>query len=119
MKVKVQRPKDWKKAGSVRELGPDSQEAQDILAAIRIGNYIHVACMTAGISQPTYHRWLKIGKLALESGDKEHQAHARFYVDVRKAIADAETGLVARLDSASRVEWQAAAWLLERRHHKH
>lgn len=119
MKVKVARPKDWSKAkASKRELGPDSPEAEEVLAAIRVGNYIHVACMTAGISQPTYNRWLKIGKLALESGDEAHAAHARFYVNVRKALADAEVGLLARIEAASHCEWQPAAWLLERRYHK-
>ena len=117
MKVKVQRPKDWKKA-EVRELGPDSQEALDALEAIRKGNYIHVACMHAGISQPTYHRWMKMGKLAHESDDKKYAKYARFYIAAKRAIAEAEVVLLERVERAGTIDWQPNAWLLERRYHK-
>lgn len=122
MKVKVQRPKDWKKAvpepPPSRDVGPDSQSARDALEAIRKGNYIHVACMHAGISQPTYHKWMKIGKLAHEANDPKYAAHARFYVAAKKAIAEAEVTLLERVERAGTIDWQPNAWLLERRYNK-
>lgn len=122
MKVKVQRPKDWKKAvpEPQRELepGPDSQAAKDALKAIEKGNYIHVACMHAGISPRTYNRWMKMGKLAHEARDQKYAAHARFYLAAKKAIAGAEVVLLERVERAGTIDWQPNAWLLERRYNK-
>lgn len=112
-------PKDWKKVKGKKGLSPDGPEAKTALDAIRAGNYVTVACIAAGISYDTYRRWMKIGKIAADGpADEEHVPFARFYLGTRQAMADAELALQSRIDSASRVEWQAAAWLLERRHHK-
>jgi hypothetical protein len=111
-------PKDWKKTPGKKGLTPDGPEAMTALDAIRAGNYVTVACISAGISYDTYRRWMKIGKLAQDGSSPEHEAHARFYLATRKAMADAEVKLVERIEQAGVIEWQADAWLLERRHNK-
>jgi hypothetical protein len=111
-------PKDWKKAKGKKGISPEGPEAMAALDAIRAGNYITVACISAGISWDTYRRWMKIGKLALEGDDAEHAPHARFYLATRKAMADAEVGLLRRIEVAGQIDWQPNAWLLERRHNK-
>lgn len=111
-------PKDWKKAKGKKGLSPDGPEAKAALDAIRAGNYITVACISAGISYDTYRRWMKIGKLAQDGASPEHAAHAAFYLATRKAMADAEVNLLGRIEVAGQIDWQPNAWLLERRYNK-
>ena len=90
---------------------PGGPEADAVLGAIRAGNYIHTACMAAGIDEKTFRTWIRKGKLGEEP-------FASFWADVRQAVAQAEVTRLRLVEAASLVNWQAAAWMLERRSHK-
>jgi hypothetical protein len=104
-------PPAWPKKGKGSPIAIDGPEAQDVLSALRAGNYVHTACMAAGIGQETFRRWVRLGKLGEEP-------YASFWRDVRQAVAQAEVQRLRLVEAASTVNWQAAAWMLERRNHK-
>lgn len=80
-----------------------------IFAALKDGAQITNACQIAGISYRAYRNWMIKG----EAGDPSYTA---FYQAATKAIAEAELGLVRNIKLASKDDWRAAAWMLERRH---
>lgn len=60
-----------------------------------------------GVSKETYSRWINHPKT-----DNQNQLRQQ----LKKADAEREAALVARIMRASDDTWQAAAWLLERRY---
>jgi transposase-like protein len=90
------------------KLTPETKDR--IVAAIRAGNYAEPAARSAGISEATYHRWMK-------RGERESKGIYRdFYEEVRRAEADAEVEAVARLRKAMPDDWRACLSYLERRY---
>jgi len=98
---------------SPSKLTPKTQER--IYQAIRAGNYKETACKFAGISAPTFYRWVKQGRQDLEDGDERSRC-AVFVLGLDEAIAGAEVHNVAIIQTAAKKHWQASAWMLERRH---
>ena len=99
------------KTGRKLKLTPEViKEASTILAA---GNYETVAIEYIGVDQGTWYRWKADGKKHFESGKKSIQRE--FYEAIKKATAKCEISSVAIILSASKKQWQAAAWLLERK----
>jgi hypothetical protein len=90
------------------KLTPEVQER--IATALRAGNYRKASALSAGISEPTFHRWMKLGERA-KSG-----IHHDFYEAVLRAEADAEVHAVAVIRRAMTKDWRAAGYYLERRH---
>jgi len=86
-----------------------------IVQAIRAGNYASTAFAWAGISETQYYTWLKRGREAIEQG-KTTDHYAIFYQEVEEAKAAAEVHNVAVIQKAAEKQWQASAWMLERRH---
>ncbi len=86
------------------------ERVERLLEAIRVGNYINTAVVYAGITEATFYRWLEIGEANKEGKYRE------FLESVKKAEADAEARQVALISKAANETWQAAAWLLERKH---
>ena len=87
-----------------------SRDVRDrLLAAIRTGATRRAAAASAGIGLATFHRWLERGQHA-RSGE-----YRDFRDAVRQADAHAEYVLLRRIARASRTDWRAAAWILERR----
>lgn len=84
--------------------------ADQLVALLRAGNYIAVAVRAAGISRPLFYQWLDRG--ASDAPEDAEYAELRERVDEAKAHAEARS--VAAIANASRDNWQAAAWLLER-----
>ncbi len=82
---------------------------EKICRAIKAGNYPGVAAKSAGISEPTFYRWMEEGR-ASESGP-----HREFYDAVERAEAESEALAVAWISKAMPVEWRAAMAVLERR----
>ncbi|MHA2062960.1 MAG: helix-turn-helix domain-containing protein [Candidatus Thorarchaeota archaeon] len=72
------------------------------------GNYDTVAAQAAGISRPTFYRYIRRGK-AEKSG-----IYYDFYEAVESAKARGEVNLLKTIKTASQRTWQAAAWMLER-----
>lgn len=86
-----------------------------VVEMLQAGNFIETAAAAAGIDRDTIRQWLKRGARA-KSGK-----FRRFRDDVVKAMAESEAGLIALVANAAigsegvRGQWQAAAWLLERK----
>lgn len=104
------------------KLTPDLQEK--ICQAIRAGNYLETAAAYAGISKKTLHEWMRRGRRETERVEKaEGRARVRkkeapfveFLHSVEKALAEAEVRDVILIGKAAEVNWQAAAWRLERK----
>lgn len=86
-----------------------------VVEMLQAGNFIETAAAAAGIDRDTIRQWLKRGARA-KSGK-----FRRFRDEVVKAMAESEAGLIALVGNAAiggdgvRGQWQAAAWLLERK----
>jgi hypothetical protein len=95
-------------AGRPSKLTPALQAK--LCDAIRSGNFLETAASFAGIDKSTLHRWLK-------RGDRERRGACHdFAAAVDKAVADSQALAVARIAKAANDgNWQASAWLLERR----
>jgi hypothetical protein len=87
------------------------QVEERILGFLRLGNYIETACKAAGIHKDTFYEWMKRAR----SGKPEDDRYAEFAMRVDSALAEAEGRDVQTILLASRQQWQAAAWRLERR----
>jgi hypothetical protein len=82
--------------------------AAKIIAFIRRGNTIETAARCAGIHRDTFYDWMKRGR-------KGQSGYREFADQVDTAVAQAEALHVEVLREASKDDWRAAAWILERR----
>lgn len=87
----------------------NQQTADRILAVLRAGGYDETACAAAGVSRNQFYEWLRRGR----AGDGIYEV---FLADVERARAEGESRNVMLIAQAAQANWQAAAWLLERRH---
>lgn len=95
--------------GRRTKLTPTIQET--IVRALRLGMYQREAAQAAGIGDSTYFEWLQRGE------QQKSGVYAEFADAVKKAMAEGEQALLARIQmSANEGTWQAAAWILERRY---
>ena len=83
---------------------------EKICKGIQLGLKYEQAALAAGISERTLYNWKKRGKNA-KSGK-----YFQFVQALKKAEAEGEGMLVTRIQKAAQETWQAAAWILERRH---
>lgn len=95
------------------KLNPKTQ--RKIYQAIRAGNYKEVACQFAGISHTTLRNWVKRGEESEAKGN-ENCIYYHFLKGLQEAEAEAEVRNVAIVQKAAEKQWQASAWMLERRH---
>jgi hypothetical protein len=86
--------------------------ADEVAKHIRRGNYFETACQLAGVPKSTAFNWMKLAKV---SGEKPDPVHVYFLDSVKLAEAEAEDRDLRRIDRIADVNWQAAAWRLERR----
>lgn len=94
------------KRGALSKLSPEV--AASIIATLEKGNTRSCAAYTAGISPRTLANWMARGR-------KGERAFDAFFASVRQAELKAEAELVANIREASKKNWQAAAWILEKR----
>lgn len=87
-----------------------------IIKSIEVGNYIETSCLAAGLDEATYYNYLKLGREDKAAG--KETIYSDFLDCVKKAELKAEEMLVTTIKSASFKEWQAAAFLLERKNPK-
>lgn len=93
-----------------------------IVDAIRAGNYLDTAAEYGGISHQTFYNWMDRGRTEKERVEGDGRTKVRedeaifveFFESVTRARAEAETRNVALIQQASREDWRAAAWFLER-----
>jgi hypothetical protein len=81
-----------------------------IIEALRAGTTYEIAAQYAGISRSTLYEWIKKGE-GFDTG-----AYRTFYDNVKKAEAEGAVVHLGTIAQASKKDWKAAAWLLERRH---
>ena len=93
--------KKAKKKGAPSKYTPD--RIKRILNLIRVGNFKTVAARTCGISSETLSQWEK--------------NKTGFTELIKEAENECEAILVARINKASMEQWQAAAWMLERKNY--
>jgi transposase-like protein len=89
------------------------QTIERLLKSLRLGATHKIACEAAGISDGIFYRWMRQGNEANGNPEK-----VKFVKLVKAATAShAEQCLAVILKAATQEKrWQAAAWLLERRH---
>lgn len=86
--------------------------AEQLLALIRSGNYLGVACRAVNLPRRTFGEWLERGK----RGEEGDEPYVEFRAKVEQARAVGEARNVAAIASAAKESWQAAAWMLERQY---
>ena len=91
------------------KLTPELQEA--FCQAIENGDSILGACGYVGITERTYYNWMDRAENA-----KGRTKFVKFKECVDKAKAKALHNFEQVITNASMEHWQAAAWMLERRH---
>lgn len=87
---------------------PQAQER--ICKALRVGTYRKTAAAAAGIGEKTLYTWLTRGEIE-KSG-----AYHDFVEAVSLAEAQGEAALVAIINAASKLDYRAACWILERKY---
>jgi hypothetical protein len=97
-----------KQLARITVLTPEIQRV--IIEALAVGSYLTVACEAAGISRQAFDHWRK----RCEDGDPNAQGFADFFAAVKKASGLAELSALQRI-SLGTMNWQSAAWYLERR----
>jgi transposase len=93
--------------GRPPKLTPELQER--IIRSIAHGNYPDIAAAAAGVSKPTFIKWLKRG------GREESGRYHDFVDAVSEAEAVAEERIIKRIDRAGKSDWRADAWRAEHR----
>lgn len=82
---------------------------ESIVNALKAGAYIETAVVFAGIAKSTFYRWMR-------RGERENSGPYREFWDaIKKGLAFAEMRLLLFIGEAGLSQWQAAAWVLERR----
>lgn len=93
-----------------------------ILQYIRAGNTYKISCTAAGVGESTFYEWqvfardLKVRQAQGEELDTNDTILVEFADDVKKAEGLAIADKVAVIAIASKNQWQAAAWYLERKY---
>jgi hypothetical protein len=84
--------------------------------------YIETVCVALGITGSTLRNWLNWGreeasrlKHPEQVPDKNKRLYLEFFVAYKRALARGEIEAVAQIREAGNTQWQALAWLLERR----
>ena len=92
----------------LRRTGPKTkltvELTEQIVSMLRGGVPAATAIAAVSLGKSTFYEWMS----------SERPEHARFAERVREAQAFGEASLVSRIATASRENWGAAAWLLER-----
>ena len=98
--------------GRISKLTPERQER--ICAALRAGNTRRAAAQFSGIEESTLAEWMARGE-GRDPDRIQTELHAEFARAVKRAEAESEQALIATIRNASEKQWQAAAWIAERR----
>ena len=93
--------------GRPTKLTPEVQKK--IVDMISAGNYVETAASYAGVSKVSLYDWMKRGNKASKGIYRE------FLNVIEKALAESEIRDVLTIGTAAKMNWQAAAWRLERK----
>lgn len=98
---------------------------ENLINAVRLNMPLEYAAAYAGIAKSTLFRWLREGARLgerLEAGDAltdEQLGFVQFSDSMKSATAQVIAEHLQNIDGEARSSWQAAAWMLERRHPEH
>lgn len=89
--------------------------------AIFMGATYRLACSYVGISYQTLRNWINKAEKLLDLSDEQLDGHndkvfVDFYYSLKQVESAAALKWLEKIDKASEIQWQAAAWKLERRH---
>lgn len=87
----------------------DEEFVQEMMARLADGAGPTMMCDTMHIPRSAYYHWLKEGK------KENNEPFTSFRKRVRKAQGDYMWGCVKDIRKAGKKQWQANAWLLERK----
>ena len=90
-----------------KKLTPEVHDG--IVSLLRQGCYAEHAAAAVGISETTYYKWMKLGR------ESDSGPHWELVQAVAQATSEALNDSLKRVQIASRDDWRAAAWFLERR----
>lgn len=93
-----------------RSGGPTAQQIDRIAGLLRAANYRHTAASAAGVEPVQLESWLAQG-----AAQEEGELHD-LYVAVMAAEHEGEARHVTLIAKEAQSNWQAAAWILERRY---
>ena len=83
------------------------------LDCVKLGMPIADALAYAGVSSSSYHDALEKGKTAIQNGKPDK--FSKFAEDFKKAQGEFARNNLEIIHQATKKDWHAAAWLLERR----
>lgn len=99
---------------------------QKVIEAVRLGATYRLAAQYAGIQINTLYRWLQIAEQIIARLENEANPvieeseviYVDFYIQLQEAEGNAVVEWLGAISAAAMEQgkWQAAAWLLERRH---
>lgn len=98
--------------GPIHRLTPERHKA--IVEAVAKGMPRKFTAALAGISESSLYRWLATGRAATEDC-----AESQLWESIKAAESRCMEHCLEIIGEAGINQWQAAAWLLERRHPKH
>ncbi len=79
-----------------------------VLAAIRCGASNRIACEGAGVGKSTLYQWLELAR------ERPGSEYAEFADQLTRARQEGRISRLAIIQKAAKMDWRAAAWLLER-----
>lgn len=91
-----------------------------LFEALYKGASYKLACSYAGITYQTLRTWILKAEEIAELSEEEINSHENkiyyeFYREFNRTISEAAVRWLSKIDEAMEVQWQAAAWKLERR----
>jgi len=125
-----------------RPLSLTESVSKAITDALKVGSYLQTAISMGGISSATFHAWIKRGhderkrreafeldlaamerkteRWAMAQADEaitkqKEEPYLAFMEAVTLAVAESEVSALKTIKTASKDDWRAAAWMLERR----
>jgi len=101
----------------------NEEKIKELCAALPTALYVETAANMVGIPHRTLRHWLKRGREARAKAERDHtpipkseQIYASLAEEIRKAVASSQIHALRCVhEAATAGQWQAAAWLLERR----
>ncbi len=90
----------------------DDQHIENFASYIAKGLTKKDACDAARISRATYYAWIKQGRIDYEEGN--HTQQRLLYELVADADCECELSHLNNITAASKSDWHASAWYLER-----
>lgn len=92
------------------------EQTEQIAQLVELGCYREQACGQAGVSSRSLRRWITQAEIAYEKGlTAESSPYIAFAEKILLAEAKAENRNVATIQGASKADWRAAAWWLEKK----